>query len=231
MSTQRPPTGGPERRLRADAERNRLRILAAAAEVFAERGLAATMDEIADRAGVGVGTVYRRFPEKSDLIAALFEERIASMAAFAEAGLEAEDPWDGLVSFLERASEMHSGDRALRELIFGSGQGHDFFDAAQARIQPAVAELVARAKAAGRLRPDAETLDMPIVQMMVAGVMDYVGDAAPEVWRRVLAIALDGLRTSREGPTPLPAPAIDQRQIAAAIGGRQPVDPPGQSST
>ncbi len=216
MTTQQTPDK-PERKLRADAERNRLRILEAAALEFAERGLGVTMDDIAARAGVGVGTVYRRFPEKSDLIEALFEERIERMVDYAEAGLAHEDPWEGLVTFLEGASEMHSGDRALRELIFVSGQGRAFFDAAQARIRPVVEQLVARAKASGQLRPDVETFDMPMVQMMVAGVMDYIGQAAPDVWRRVLTIALDGLRTERAEPTPFAAPALGEREMERSI--------------
>lgn len=208
-----------ERKLRADAERNRQRILEAAALEFAERGLGVTMDDIAARAGVGVGTVYRRFPEKSDLIAALFEERIERMVGYAEAALAYEDPWEGMVSFLEHASEMHAGDRSLRELIFGSGQGRAFYEAADSRIRPLADQVVARAKASGQLRPDLETFDMPMVQMMVAGVMDYIGEAAPDVWRRALRIALDGLRKSRDEPTPLPAPALGERQMQRAIAG------------
>src|SRR3954449_13048651 len=91
-----------EPRLRRDAERNRERILAAAADAFAEGGLAVTMDEIARRAGVGVGTIYRRFPDKELLIEALFEQRIDELVALAEAAREEPDPFAGLVrSFLD----------------------------------------------------------------------------------------------------------------------------------
>jgi AcrR family transcriptional regulator len=218
MATEAAKTkAGPERKLRADAERNRQRILAAGALEFAERGLAVTMDDVAARARVGVGTVYRRFPEKSDLIAALFEERIERLIGYAEAGLEYEDPWEGIVSFLEHACEMHAEDRSLRELIFGSGQGRAFYEAANARIRPLADQLAARAKASGQLRPDVEAFDMPMIQMMVAGVMDYLGAAAPDVWRRALTIAVDGLRTSRDEPTPLPAAALRERQMQRAI--------------
>src|SRR3954451_8548625 len=89
------------RPLRKDAERNRQRILDAARELFAERGLQATLDDVAHRAGVGVGTVYRRFPDKEQLIDALFESRLDQMAALAEDGLTDADSWRGLVTFLE----------------------------------------------------------------------------------------------------------------------------------
>src|SRR5215207_8155029 len=106
----------PERPLRRDAERNRLRILAAAREAFAEEGLCVTLDEIARRAGVGVGTVYRRFPDKESLVDALFEHRMEEFVALAEECLRAEDPWEGLTCFLEQATEQHACDRGFKEV-------------------------------------------------------------------------------------------------------------------
>src|SRR3954454_17041113 len=104
--------------LRADAERNRRRILDAAAELFAEKGLSVGLDEIARHAGVGVGTAYRRFATKDELIDALFEDRIGEIGALAESALESDDPWDGLVGFLESAVELHIANRAVKELIY-----------------------------------------------------------------------------------------------------------------
>src|SRR5437868_10290574 len=101
----------PERpRLRADAERNRARLISAARELFAERGLDATLDDVAHHAGVGVGTAYRRFPNKDALIDALFEERIDELAAAARAALGAPTGWDGLVAFLERSLGLQASD-------------------------------------------------------------------------------------------------------------------------
>src|ERR671937_2958692 len=102
------------RPLRRDAERNRRRILEAAAEAFAERGLGITMDDIADHAGVGVGTVYRRFPDRELLIDALFEDVLVGMVALAEEALEIEDPWEGFVYFLEHALEKQTANRGLK---------------------------------------------------------------------------------------------------------------------
>jgi AcrR family transcriptional regulator len=108
------PSTTPERPLRRDAERNRLRILEAAREAFAQDGLSVTLDEIAHRAGVGVGTVYRRFPDKELLIEALFEDEMNAFVAMGEECLRAGDSWDGLLAFLERASEKQActGSRA-----------------------------------------------------------------------------------------------------------------------
>src|ERR1700694_3164569 len=99
-----------ERPLRRDAARNRLRILQAAREVFADRGLDASLDQIAAHAGVGVGTVYRRFPDKDALIDALFEERIGEIAAAAQRALSAPDPWEGLIGFLQQGKALRARD-------------------------------------------------------------------------------------------------------------------------
>src|SRR6516165_3412312 len=102
--------------LRVDAERNRQRILDAARELFAERGLGVTLNDIAHHAGVGVGTVYRRFPDKKQLIDDLFEQRIQDLVGFMEAAVADPDPWHGLTQFLERALELQASDRGVREL-------------------------------------------------------------------------------------------------------------------
>src|SRR3982074_772960 len=120
-------TGGPQaasgaaaadaRPPRREAERNRLRILRAAAEVFTERGLQATLDDVAERAGVGVGTVSRRFPDKEALVEALFSERLDTLVGFAEQALAEPDPWTALATFLEQAASVIAGDRGLRQIL------------------------------------------------------------------------------------------------------------------
>src|ERR1700759_2379757 len=109
--------GTSERPLRRDAERNRQRILAAAAEVFTERGLDATLDEVARAAGVGVGTVYRRFPDKETLVTELFRDRIDALVTVAEEACLAPDPWRGLISYIEFAASALACDSGLRELM------------------------------------------------------------------------------------------------------------------
>jgi AcrR family transcriptional regulator len=206
-----------EPRLRRDAERNRRRILAAAADAFAEGGLAVTMDEIARRAGVGVGTVYRRFPDKELLIEALFEQRVDELVALAEAAREEPDPFAGIVRFFESFLSVQAADRGLKEVLLGTRRGASRIVRARDRIAPVVDELVARAVAAGDLRPDVAASDLGLVQFMLGALIDYTCDVDAEAWRRMLAIVLDGLRARRDAPSPLPRPALDEAQMEQAM--------------
>ena len=204
------------RPLRRDAERNRHRILEAAAEAFAERGLTITMDDIAEHAGVGVGTVYRRFPQKELLIEALFEERVGELVALAEDALDADDPWQGLVGFLERAQALQATNRGLKELVLSTAHGRERVACVRERLGPLAEELVRRAQASGQLRCDLDGSDLPLVQVMLGAIVDVTRDVAPDTWRRMLAIIVDGLR-AREAHAPLPAPALDTAQIDHAM--------------
>ncbi|MCW2976318.1 MAG: TetR/AcrR family transcriptional regulator [Actinomycetia bacterium] len=149
------------RPLRRDAERNRQQILLAARAAFAERGLTVTLDEIAQRAGVGVGTVYRRYSNKDDLIDELYEDIVAQLAAIAEAELAQDDPWKGLAGFLEQSLAMQASNRALKDIMIGGSQrGRERVALARERVAPLVSELFERAKRSGRLRPDVTEADM-----------------------------------------------------------------------
>ena len=203
-----------ERPLRRDAELNRQRILTAAREAFAEDGLSVTLDAIARRAGVGIGTIYRRFPDKEQLIDALFEARMNETAAEAEAALGVDDPWVGLVRFLERATEQHASDRGFKEVALSGVHGRERVARARQLMFPLVSQLVARAQADGSLRPDFEPTDMPLLQLMLGSLSDCTREADPEAWRRYLGIICDGLRTQRDEPTALThgAPTVEQTQ-------------------
>jgi AcrR family transcriptional regulator len=203
----------PDRPLRRDAERNRQRILVVARAAFAEDGLAVTLDEIARRAGVGVGTVYRRFPDKEQLIEALFEERIGEMAALAEECLLCDDAWDGLVRFLEGATAAHADDRGLKEVALSGAHGLERVARARQLMLPLATRLVARAQAQGSLRPDLEPTDLPLLQLMLGSLSECTRDVEPEVWRRFLGILTDGLRTRRDGPTPLASVGLAPEQV------------------
>jgi AcrR family transcriptional regulator len=204
------------RPLRRDAERNRRRILEAAAQAFAERGLTITMDDIAAHAGVGVATVYRRFPQKELLIEALFEERVGELVALAEAALGADDPWQGLVGFLERAQALQASNRGLKELVLSTAHGRDRVACVRERLGPLADALVARAQASGQLRADVDGSDLPLIQVMLGAVVDVTRDVAPDTWRRMLALMIDGLRAS-EPRTSLPSPALDAAQVDHAL--------------
>jgi AcrR family transcriptional regulator len=214
MSTQPGPT---EKPLRRDAERNRQRIIAAASELFAKRGLEVTMDDIADHAGVGVGTVYRRFPDRELLIDALFEESLARVLELAEEGLEMDDPWEGFVHFLEGALEMQAANHALKGLLFSTAHGRERVAESRARIDPVARQVVARAQASGHLRPDLTDTDMTILSVSLGTTDDFAGHLEPEIWRRYLGIVLDGLRTSREAPSRLDVEPMADEDLDRAM--------------
>lgn len=204
---------GPVRPLRRDAARNRQRVLKAASEVFTERGLDVSLDEVARHAGVGVGTVYRRFRTKEDLVEALFVQRIDAVAALAEEAARAPDPWSGLVGFLEEAAEMLAGDSGLRQLLMFATYGGDRVWYARQRNAPLVTRLVERVQAAGQLRSDLQPTDIPFILFMLADATQFARQVSPEIWRRYLALVLDGLRPEREGVTPLPIPALRPEEL------------------
>jgi AcrR family transcriptional regulator len=184
----------PVKTQRADARRNRERVLDAAREQFAADGLDAQMDEIARAAGVGVGTVYRHFPTKESLLEALAQQRFDAKAQAAREALQIEDPWEGFVGFMTRATEITAGDLALSEAM-GQLPGLCREAAERAGLRELVAELVERAHASGQLRDDIQPEDIP---SLVSGVGHAVhaGDrGAPALsWERYLEIMLAGLR-------------------------------------
>jgi AcrR family transcriptional regulator len=202
-----------ERRLRRDAERNRQRVLEAARELFAERGLGVTLNDIAHHAGVGVGTVYRRFPDKAQLIDALFEQGFKEFVELMDAALDDPDPWQGFAGFLERALELQAADRGLRELVLGAPGGRERVAQFRAQLYPLGARLVQRAHEAGHLRADCEAEDIAILQLMLGLVIDAAQEVAPELWRRYLGIVFQGLRAKPGPPAPLAPPALTPEQM------------------
>jgi AcrR family transcriptional regulator len=205
------------RPLRADALRNRAKILQAAAEVFAERGLEVTLDDIAHHAGVGVGTVYRRFADREALIEALFDDRMKGMLAQMRAALEDADPWHGLLGFVERTCALLASDRGMRQVMLSSTYGHGEIAQCRDEFGAVGAELVARVKATGVLRPDFEVTDILVLFLLVGTVADFAGEVAPGLWRRYFDIMVDGMRAQPGGSGPLPA-ALDDKKLNAAMG-------------
>jgi AcrR family transcriptional regulator len=189
--------------LRADAERNRQRLLAAAKDLFATRGLHVTLDEIARHAGVGTGTAYRRFPNKDALIDALMVDRIGELAAIARECLEEPDPWRGISGFFERALALQASDRGLKDVLFSSGRGRERSVQARQQMAPVVGRLVRRAVEAGAVRSDMSTTDVPLINFMLNTLVDFGRDVEPDLYKRYLAIVLDGLKP-RDDLEPLP---------------------------
>ncbi len=187
-----------ERPLRADARRNRERILVAAREVCAQQGAHVQIDDVARIAGVGVGTVYRHFPTKDALIEALVAEKFRITIDNIRAALEIEDPWEAFAAGLRSNAEVMAADAGLRDALIRLGPAARTSDADRAELHGLAARLIERAQAAGVLRDDVTADD---VGALVAGLCSSMGH--PEVdWRRHLEILLDGLRprADRTGP-------------------------------
>jgi AcrR family transcriptional regulator len=213
-------TATPERPLRSDAERNRQRILAVAAEVFAEHGLDVSLDEIAAAAGVGVGTVYRRFPDKDALIDALFEEKIASIEQLAREGLAAEDPWEAFSGFIRGVCRLQAEDRGLKEALLMRDRGTERLQHARDTIAPVAAQLLKRAQDAGVVRSDLGMFDVPLMHFAIGFIADTTREEDPRYWERALTVLLDGIRARRDDVTPMPAPPLDRDQFLAAMSRR-----------
>jgi AcrR family transcriptional regulator len=182
--------------MRADARRNRERVLGAARECFAECGLDAQMEDMAKRAGVGVGTVYRHFPNKETVVQALVDDYFAQLAAQAQAALEVEDPWEAFSTYIWNAAEVLGENRGLSEVTAG-GQMRDAAERTPAFIGT-VGELITRAQKAGVMRPDVTLEDVPMI-MCSLGRVQMMGASD---WRRHLTIMLDGLRAGERSALP-----------------------------
>jgi AcrR family transcriptional regulator len=194
------------RPLRADAARNRELLLAAAADEFAERGLDASVADIARRAGVGKGTVFRHFATKDDLLAAIVLDRIDALNAVGEGLLEAADPGAALLEFLTVAAHQ----RQQRDLSFlqEAGELNAEVTRVRARMFHTVHTLVDRAREHGAVRADITGTDVILLMCAPNYVTSYVPDASPDLWRRYLAIIFDGLRPQGAHPLPQPSPAV-----------------------
>ena len=189
LKTQAPPLQ--PRPLRADARRNRKRVLAAARKAFATDGLDAQMEEIARRAGVGVGTVYRHFPTKEALLEALWQDKMERIVELTNSALENPDPWDGVVEMFERGTKMQADDLGWCEAVGAARPGGLNSQTAPPHLFAATNELLDRAKRAGALREDFDFDDVSRVFCAMAGVIQAQGPDAREPFLRVL---LDGLR-------------------------------------
>jgi AcrR family transcriptional regulator len=186
-----PVLSAPARPLRADARRNRQRILKAARAVFADQGLHSQIDDVARRAKVGVGTVYRHFPTKEALLGALVRERFEEIAGYAREALEREDAWEGFCELMWRGAKRNAQDLAFCEAISSSDCSAIVEEVG---LMGSTELLIERAKAQGRMRSDATAEDVPIM-MVGAGAVMQLGPT-PDAWVRYLTLMLDGLRAS-----------------------------------
>jgi AcrR family transcriptional regulator len=202
------------RPLRADAERNRERIVAAAQAAFAERGIDVTMDEIARRAGVGVATLYRRYPTRDELVAGAFEQKMWLFAAGARKALKDPDPWHGLCGYITSLCAMQSNDRGFSDVLTTTFPSVAHFETARRQAYADFAELVKRAQAAGALRADFVPEDLIILLMANAGVVAAAGKTAPRSAPRLIGYLLQAFAAPGGGPLPSPP---SSRQMYKAV--------------
>jgi AcrR family transcriptional regulator len=207
--------GRAERQLRADAARNRAAIVAVARDVFAEHGLEAPLEAIATRAGVGIATLYRRFPTREKLVAAALVEKVAEYAEAARQALAAPDPWAGFAGCVERICELQAGDRGLSDLLSMTLSADEQVEELRRTANDLLITVIDRAKAAGTLREDFVGEDLVLLLIATAAVMDVTRAAAPEAWRRFVALALDSFST--RGSTSLPDPPSTAQMTRAMI--------------
>lgn len=195
-----PPAASAATSPRSDAKRNHLQLVAAARELFATVGVDVSVEEITRKAGVGMGTLYRHFATKEELIDAVLEEAFQEYVGLAELGLAAADPWTGFCEFLERALELHASNRGLKDVVGGGAPDLARLAAMRRRLRPLTVRLVARAQEQGSLRADFTTEDLSLLLWGGHGVINRSDGTAPELWRRYLGFVLDGLHGSAGDP-------------------------------
>jgi AcrR family transcriptional regulator len=205
------------RPLRQDAARNRERLVAAAREVFRRRGLDAPMDEIARAAGVAIGTLYNRFASRGELVDAALGPLARQAVELAERAARIDDPWRAFAAFMEDTCALFATDRGYADMYRSRRTDTPVITAAQQRLGSIKTALLTAAKDAGVLRADVEPVDLALLSWGLIGAMDATRDAAPDAWRRHLALMLDGLRP--EGAHPLPVPALTRDQMRRAVPG------------
>jgi AcrR family transcriptional regulator len=224
MTPPQPPT----RPLRIDAARNRDRIVEAAVADFAQHGLEVPLESVAQHAGVGIATLYRRFPTRGDLIAACFERRVAEYARAAEEALEAPEAWPGFCGYVERVCAMQAEDRGLKDVLTRTFPDAKTLEAHRERGYQLTVRMIERAQADGALRPDFVPEDLVLLLMANAGVVQGAGDAAPDAWRRFVAFMLDAFRAEAgaDAASPLPAPPTPRQMMRAMRQMNRSVDEP-----
>lgn len=197
------PTG---RRPRADAERNRRRVLDAATRVFADQGPAATLGDVAKAAGVGIGTIYRKFPDKQALLDALFDDKSGAIMRIVEEAAGIADPGEAFRSYLFGMIELHARDRSLATVLFGPDRYDRFPPALSDRLGSTADRLIADAVAAGELRAGFTRQDTIALAVMVSTIARASLDADPGLWRRYASLVVDGTRPGAAAAPLAPEP-------------------------
>jgi AcrR family transcriptional regulator len=198
--------------LRVDAQHNRTRIVEAARELFARAGLDVTMTDIARRSGVGVATLYRRFPTKESLVAEAFAEQIEECASVVDDALADPDPWRAFRAVVEQVCAMQAVDKGFTEAFISAFPDAVGYDRLRARAEHGLTTLIARAKDAGALRADFTLDDLVLLLLANGGVAAETPEAAQAASRRLVALMLHAFRADGAEPLP-PAPRLGLQSV------------------
>src|SRR5690554_2401060 len=212
MSTEVEQRRMPRRR---DAQERRKRIIAAAQREFAERGVDASLERIARGAGVAIGTLYRHFPTRLDLLLTAFEPRLQRFLAVANSPLEMTDPWEGFVYYLENLFRVQAGDRGFNDFLSRRFPGSADTERIHDRMCEQIEDVLARAQEAGEVRPDITRADIVNLIWSNGRMIDATSVTAPDAWRRQLYLMLDAYRAERAHP--IPEPPMTEEQLYDAM--------------
>ena len=212
------------RSLRADAARNRNQVVDSARQVFSESGLDAPMDEIARHAEVGNATLYRRFPTRCELVAAVYEETLREVVVAVEAALAVEDPWRGFEGHIAHLCQLQADNRAVADLLTMLFPASPELQALQQEALFGLTALVDRAIASGDLRKDFRPEDVVLILMANAGLLERTVNAVPQGWRRHLHFVLEGLRHEPETTAPRSAGPTRMRRAMRQLAVRRGLD-------
>ncbi|PSL05443.1 TetR family transcriptional regulator [Haloactinopolyspora alba] len=219
-----PHRSGSPRSLRADAARNRARIVDAAWQVFTAQGPDAPMEDVARVAGVGVATVYRRFGSRAELVACAFERTVAAYGELVDDALADPDPWSGFRHFIEQICATQADDRGFAHVLSMTFPRQGRIEAERARAYDGMVELITRAKSAGRLRDDFAPEDIGMLLMANAGVVAATRDAAPDTWRRFVAYMLQAFTAEGDAAPALPPPPTSREMYRALVRAQRNAD-------
>ena len=200
---------------RRDAQERRDKLIAAAQREFAAHGVDASLEKIARDAGVAIGTLYRHFPTRLDLLMAAFKPRVQEFLDGATKALEMDDPWEGFVYYLDNLFRVQAGDRGFNDFL-----SRRFTDSAETeRIHDQmcrqIEDVLTRAQEAGEARPDITQADIVNLIWSNGRIIDATSTAAPNAWRRYLYLTLDAYRAERAHP--IPEPPMTDKQLYDAM--------------
>jgi AcrR family transcriptional regulator len=200
---------------RRDAKERHDRLIVAARHEFAARGVEASLERIAREADVAIGTLYRHFPTRLDLLLAALEPRLQEFTSGSELALQIDDPWEGFQTYLENLLRVQAGDRGFNDFLSRRFPGSADTERIHDRMCREIEDVLTRAQDAGEVRPDITQADIVNLIWSSGRMIDATSTTAPHAWRRHLYLMLDAYRAERAHP--LPEPPMTEKQLYDAM--------------